>query len=124
MQKPSSSGIVITGGYGNVASGNTVIGFETGIHLEGGTSNLADSNLVISPDAAQLYAQLETAILDSGLPADQSARLSQALAAMRQSTGQAGFAQKYRDFMAVLADHMQVLGPVVAPLLPGLAALL
>lgn len=124
MNRPISKGIVISGGHRNVAYGNTVVGFDTGVHIEGGTENVADSNLVISRETAQLYAHLAAAIEKSDLPISEVSRLSKALAAMRQSTGQPSFAQRYKDFMALLADHMQVLGPAVMPLLPGLAALL
>lgn len=124
MNEPVSKGIVISGGHGNVAYGNTVVGFDTGVHIEGGSANIADSNIIISADASRLYAQLAAVIEKSALPQSESKRLTQALAAMHQSTGQPSFAQRYKDFMAILADHIQVLGPAVMPLLPGLAALL
>lgn len=41
---------------------------------------------------------------------------------MRATQGTHNFKQHYQDFMSLLANHMQVLGPVVAPFLPALAA--
>ncbi len=43
---------------------------------------------------------------------------------METSFGSDSFKDKYQNFMSILADHMQVLGPVVAPYLPMLAALM
>jgi hypothetical protein len=43
---------------------------------------------------------------------------------MRTTQGTQSFKVHYQHFMSLLADHMQVLGPVVAPFLPALAAML
>ena len=43
---------------------------------------------------------------------------------MRSTQGTDSFKENYQKFMSLLADHMQVLGPVVAPFLPALAALM
>jgi hypothetical protein len=42
---------------------------------------------------------------------------------MRATQGTNNFKNHYKHFMSLLADHMQVLGPVVAPFLPVLAAI-
>jgi len=42
---------------------------------------------------------------------------------MRSAQGTNKFKEHYQHFMSLLADHMQVLGPVVAPFLPALAAI-
>ena len=42
---------------------------------------------------------------------------------MKASQGTVKFKEHYQSFMGILADHMQVYGPVVAPFLPSLAAL-
>ena len=41
---------------------------------------------------------------------------------MRSTQGTDSFKVHYQKFMSLLADHMQVLGPLVAPYLPALAA--
>ncbi|CAM3226904.1 hypothetical protein VINE108274_23045 [Vibrio neptunius] len=41
---------------------------------------------------------------------------------MRSTQGSESFKGHYQKFMSMLADHMQVLGPVVAPFLPALAS--
>ncbi|HHK8465393.1 TPA: hypothetical protein ACQYBX_004669 [Vibrio parahaemolyticus] len=43
---------------------------------------------------------------------------------MRDSQGSNVFKENYNKFISVLADHMQVFGPVVAPFLPTLATLM
>lgn len=43
---------------------------------------------------------------------------------MRSTNGTQTFAQHYQNFMSILADHMQVLGPVLGPYLPALAAIM
>ncbi|QJD58007.1 hypothetical protein HG264_03330 [Pseudomonas sp. gcc21] len=42
---------------------------------------------------------------------------------MQVTQGTEHFKEHYHKFMSVLADHMQVLGPVVAPFLPALSQL-
>jgi hypothetical protein len=43
---------------------------------------------------------------------------------MQQAYGDTSFLSRYQAFMSLLADHLQVFGPVVAPFLPALAQLL
>jgi len=43
---------------------------------------------------------------------------------MKVTHGTIQFNEQYQKFMSLFADHIQVLGPVVAPFLPALAALL
>jgi hypothetical protein len=43
---------------------------------------------------------------------------------MQRDYGSDSFGDRYQSFMSILADHMQVFGPVVAPHLPVLAQLL
>jgi AbiTii len=50
--------------------------------------------------------------------------LAATVEAMRAASGTSGFAKHYQAFVAVLADHIQVFGPVVAPYLPLLAGML
>jgi hypothetical protein len=124
MKNPNSKGIVISGGSDNSASGNTIIGFDVGVHIEGGIRNRADGNFVLSNDAAHIYAQLENAIASSAIQEQIKDQLLTLAQQMKTSTGTPSFIQKYKSFMSVLSDHMQVLGPVVGPILPALSGLL
>ncbi|OZA96538.1 MAG: hypothetical protein B7X52_04995 [Thiotrichales bacterium 34-46-19] len=73
----------------------------------------------VAPEVfSQLLKALE-AVRDE--PAYEIARSS--VVEMQECYGVEGFRSKYQKFMSALADHMQVLGPVVAPYLPALAAL-
>ncbi|WP_218080462.1 AbiTii domain-containing protein [Anthocerotibacter panamensis] len=49
-------------------------------------------------------------------------RLTSAAEEMRQAFGSDSFGARYKNFMSLLSDHIQVFGPVVAPYLPALAA--
>lgn len=49
--------------------------------------------------------------------------ISSGIQEMEATYGTKRFKAKYQKFMSILADHMQILGPVVAPYLPALAAL-
>lgn len=43
---------------------------------------------------------------------------------MKSATEPSEFKTHYTKFMSILADHMQVYGPIVAPFLPALAAIM
>lgn len=124
MEKNRSIGISIEGGGNNFISANKIVGFDTPIHIKDSTHNKVDSNLILSLEAAHLYDDLAKVIAASEIPEEQKRTIAQAIGEMRLATGQPSFAQKYKDFMATLADHMAVLGPVISPFLPGLASML
>lgn len=96
----------ISGNVQNVATGSS--DFE----------QHAINNEVVPEVFSQLLKALET-VRDE--PAYETARSS--VVEMQECYGVEGFKSKYQKFMSALADHMQVLGPVVAPYLPALAAL-
>lgn len=73
---------------------------------------------------AELFARLLDAITKASLPAPLRAEVCGAVEDLRAASGTSGFKEKYHRFMGILADHMQVLGPIVAPFLPPLAAML
>lgn len=43
---------------------------------------------------------------------------------MKVTQGTRGYKEHYLQFMSIIADHMQILGPIVAPYLPALAGLM
>lgn len=67
--------------------------------------------------------ELLDAIKAAQLPANISQAAESSVEEMRASLGQNGFKAHYPRFMATLADHMQVLGPIVAPYLTALSAM-
>jgi len=83
-----------------------------------------DSSInVVQEQAAQVFADLLTAVRAANLDSERLRLLENAVLAMQQAYGEPTFSSKYRTFMSVLADHIQVFGPIVAPYLPTLAAL-
>lgn len=62
----------------------------------------------------ELWAELAAAI--QKVPEPDRAQLTNAAAAMREAHGKLSFMQRYKDFMANAANHVAVLGPIVAKL--------
>lgn len=98
----------ITGNVQNLASGGTNI--KQHANWQEGTDQ-------------EIFAKLLDAIFAANLPKTVQEEVSGAVEELRASNGTATFKGKYHDFMGILADHMQVLGPVVAPYLAPLAAM-
>jgi hypothetical protein len=86
--------------------------------------NTEDSSVNVVKDvSAEIFEQLATAIRTSGAYAAEKATLEDSVHEMQNLYGSAGFANAYVRFMSLLADHIQVFGPIVAPYLPALARL-
>ncbi|MGB5422418.1 MAG: hypothetical protein WBN03_09685 [Desulfobacterales bacterium] len=84
----------------------------------------SDSSVNIVNEAnAELFRQLLSAIREADADASSRAKVEEAAKAMESSAGTRNFGAAYTSFMSVLADHIQVFGPVVAPYLPALAKL-
>lgn len=124
MEKKNSTGINIEGGGRHFVYGNEIVGYDTGVNIKDSTHNEVASNLILSEEVALLYEDLTNVIAASEITEEQKKTISQAIGDMRQATGKPSFGQKYKDFMATLADHMTVLGPVISPFLPRLASML
>jgi hypothetical protein len=75
-------------------------------------------------DDAELFARLLDAVVGANMPKPLQAEVTGVIEELRATSGTTGFKEKYHRFMGILADHMQVLGPVVAPYLPPLTAML
>ena len=76
-----------------------------------------------STDIETIHALL-AAIQASSAPQASKDALGTHAEAMQDAIGTTGFKDHYLKFIGALADHMQVLGPVVAPYLPAIAAML
>lgn len=98
----------VTGNVQNLASGSTGV-TQTATCTEG--------------FAAETFAKLFEALAHARLPGPISAAATTSAHEMRAALGTPSFAAKYQAFMSVLADHIAVLGPVVAPFLPAIAAI-
>lgn len=98
----------ITGDVQNVAAGSTNV----------------RQHAAITEHNAELFDALLSALSKAQADASVVGRLSGVVEEMRRTQGSDGFKAQYQIFMAGLADHIQVFGPLVLPYLPALAALL
>ncbi|KAA1153799.1 hypothetical protein EU510_08390 [Pseudoalteromonas sp. FUC4] len=71
---------------------------------------------------AKLFSQLLEALQSVNQP-EITVPLCNNIEEMRSSQGTQSFKEHYQHFMSLLSNHMTVLGPVVAPFLPALAAI-
>lgn len=99
----------ITGNVQNVATGSSNVR-QHAKWQEGGDTDL--------------FIRLLDAVVAANIPQPLQAEVAGVIEELRATTGTTGFKEKYHRFMGILADHMQVLGPVVAPYLSPLAAML
>lgn len=99
-------------------------------YITGDVQNLASGSTNFTQHAKQqknvdheLFAKILDAIAAANLAKPLEAELGGAVEELRATNGTAAFKEKYHRFMGIVADHMQVLGPVVAPFLAPLAVL-
>jgi hypothetical protein len=104
----------------SASRGSTVIYNLTGPNARFNINSVDSSTNVVSQAPPELFAALRVAI-QSRIPAGQEQQDLLATAAdLDQETGKPGFAQRYSRFMALAANHMEVL----APFIPALTQLL
>jgi hypothetical protein len=89
-----------------------------------GSSQLNQNVSVNSGVSDQLFATLLAAIAEANGPAAAKTEIAAAVTAMEEGHGSPGFTDTYNRFISVLADHIQVFGPLCAPYLPELRKLL
>ena len=95
-------------------------------HISGDAQNVSIEGNNVQQHATNTNANAElfTALIDALKPIEDSElreTLTSSVEEMRSTQGTDSFKAYYQKFMSLLADHMQVLGPVVAPYLPALA---
>jgi hypothetical protein len=84
----------------------------------------SDSSVnIVNDELPPVFSELLKALKASGENAAEISSLKSAVIEMQNCFGTQHFSDKYKLFMSILADHIQVLGPVVAPFLPALAEL-
>jgi len=72
----------------------------------------------------ELFRELILALLASNEDKTVIDKLTSTVEEINSTQGTKDFKGHYQSFMSALADHMQVLGPVVAPFLPALSTML
>ena len=93
-------------------------------NLSSGSTNVTQNAKLKKGVDPELFAKLLDAITTANLPQSLKLELGGVVEDLRATSGTVAFKEKYHRFMGILADHMQVLGPVVAPFLPPLTAML
>lgn len=93
-------------------------------NLSSGSTNVTQHAKLQKGIDSKIFAELLDAIIAAKLPKPLEVELGAVVEDLRATSGTAAFKDKYHRFMGILADHMQVLGPVAAPFLPSLAAMM
>jgi hypothetical protein len=108
----------------SASHGGTVIYNLTGPNARFNINSVDSSTNVVSQAPPEFFEALRLAI-QSRIPAGQEQRdLLAAAAALEQQTGKPTFAQRYSQFMALAANHMEVLVPFIPALTQMLTGLL
>jgi hypothetical protein len=98
----------ITGDVQNVATGSTNV----------------KQKAIKNPESEKLFETLLKVLNESNADQKVSAELAATVEEMRSTQGTKDFKGHYQNFMSLLADHMQIFGPIVAPFLPTLTSLM
>ncbi|MGG2296617.1 hypothetical protein ACQUZQ_08615 [Aeromonas veronii] len=88
-----------------------------------GSSNVSQ-HAIKNPDNEKLFVELLNALHKSEGDKEIIYKLSNIIEEMRSTQGSKSFKDNYQNFMSLLSDHMQIFGPVVAPFLPALTAIM
>lgn len=101
--------------------------FHTHIHgdvqnVATGSTDFKQKAVINNTTSPEVFAQLKEAI-ETLREQPEYSIIEDSIIEMETSFDTDTFKSKYNNFMSVLADHMQVLGPVVAPYIAALAAI-
>lgn len=88
-----------------------------------GSSNVKQKS-INTPCNEELFSNLLSAIHETAGDKKVISSLTATIEEMRSAQGNDIFKEHYHNFISILANHMQVFGPVVAPFLPALAAII
>lgn len=99
-------------------------------YITGNVQNVATGSSNVSQRAKstsenpQVFQGLLDALSQAAVDSSVRTKATSLVEELRDEKEPAGFRRRYTEFMSFLADHFQILGPVVAPYLPALAAVL
>jgi hypothetical protein len=86
--------------------------------------NSSDQSVNVASHAPpELFREMAQALQIAAAESAARKDLVAAIETMASAHNSTGFGHAYKEFMSVLADHIQVFGPILAPYLPALAAL-
>jgi hypothetical protein len=97
-------------------------------HISGNVQNLATGSShvkqhAINNEQNDVFNELLHALIAVNNSEESKAEIMGSVEEMRDTQGTTGFKSNYNNFMSIFSDHIQVYGPVVAPFLPVLAAI-
>ncbi len=90
-------------------------------NLATGSNNVKQKAQLDSSSSDRVFTQILDAVANASAEQEIIDKMTSLIEEMRGSRGTEDFKTHYHSFMSMLADHMQVFGPVVAPFLPALA---
>ncbi len=93
-------------------------------NLATGSSNVKQKVVMQTGISDEVFVNLMESLSKSNLEDTLLSKISIEVEKMRELQGTKGFKEHYQSFMSILADHIQVLGPIVAPYLPALTSLI
>lgn len=89
-----------------------------------GSENVNQKAKYVERESDEIFTKMLDAISKSDSDREVITELVVIIEKMQANQGHQNFREHYQKFVSTLADHMQVLGPIVAPFLPALTALL
>ncbi len=98
-------------------------------YISGHVQNVSTGGKNITQNAKiksnpELFEKLIDALVTANADSEVTDNLTETVEEMRSTAGTKEFMNHYHNFMSILADNMQVYGPIVAPFLPALASIL
>jgi len=97
-------------------------------YITGDVQNLATGSNNVNQHASttcnnEIFSELLDALMKTEDSSQSKEKITGTVESMRDTQGTQRYKTHYKNFMSFLSDHMQVYGPVVAPYLPTLAAI-
>ena len=93
-------------------------------NLATGSNNVEQKAQLDSSSSNMIFSQMLDAVSNTSAGPEIIDKMTSLIEEMRGSRGTKDFKTHYESFVAALADHMQILGPVVGPFLPALTQML
>lgn len=111
QKPPASAGITLTDCKNPELQENYIAGFDTGVSATRTDGLVATRNIILSKDVVATFQRAEKAITESSAEDRVKDALLKQMTFMYTNFGTPHYANYYAAFMAIAADHLQVLGP-------------
>lgn len=95
-------------------------------HISGSVQNVSTGGKNVTQNVKiesnpEVFEKLIDALVSANVNTKVTKDLTETVEEMRSTAGTKEFVSHYHNFISILADNMQVYGPIVAPFLPALA---